>query len=223
MPKPRLETPLQPQGKGCFSSPTVLLQLVLHEFFCSSNTLLAIAALLPELQKPTPSVFDKIRSYLSTLFTQMDDRLLAHPWTPPKGSLSKLHAYAALLSIAMNGYEPAQMLNDEIAKTWQVAKMTSEKMSHPELLKLVQAADRVAHLVPPLLDSFSRDENVIYFLVRHRETLDKLYGYGFVRQLCQKWHPKGVKGIETLLISRYQTRGFNHPVEKIKHLMSDIE
>lgn len=221
----------KPRNSSCFSSPTVLLQLILHEFMSIGESVFMIKSLLPELVQPSAPtlprkknqpVLIKIGEQLRSLLASTDDRVLDHPWTPPKGSLSKLRIYLALLVLVMKDHQFVQKLNDEVTKTWYLAKIAAENISHPELMKLMQSIERLVRLVPPLLDSFSHNENIIYFLARYHEAFDQLFGSDFTNRLFRKWHPQGTGGMQTLLLTRYRERRFTHLIPTIKALMAEI-
>ena len=61
-----------------------------------------------------------------------------------------------------------------------------------------------------LILEFSLDENVLFFILRHKDKLDSIYGEGFVKKIFNKMYPDGINEAENYVKKKYAKRGFHN-------------
>lgn len=90
--------------------------------------------------------------------------------------------------------------------------------------KIHQAIDRFARRLTKIMLMFRHDENVVFFILRHKEQLDDLYSPNFTYKLLHKMFSKGLQEANYFLSEKYSARGFTNilPIiqKKIKELTS---
>lgn len=91
------------------------------------------------------------------------------------------------------------------------------------LEKLILQMHRLARLIARLFIQFRDDENVIFFLVRHHEDFDELYGEHFVFKLIVKMYASGMDGAEDFLVRSYAKRGFEVLIPLIREKIQSVE
>ncbi|CRX38479.1 hypothetical protein [Estrella lausannensis] len=88
--------------------------------------------------------------------------------------------------------------------------------------KIALELKKMGRTIPGLFAKFAKDENVLFFLVRHKKDFDKFQGAGFVKRLLIKTYPKGIAEAEEYLIYRYKKRGFDDLIPAIGMFMKDL-
>ena len=91
------------------------------------------------------------------------------------------------------------------------------------LKKVIDQMKRFSKALALNLQQFSDNENVIFFLLRHQNELDKIYGKQFVFKLINKMYLKGIEGATNFLLKQYRNRGFNHFIPAIKKMISELK
>ncbi|MFI0434283.1 MAG: hypothetical protein ACH350_00970 [Parachlamydiaceae bacterium] len=76
--------------------------------------------------------------------------------------------------------------------------------------------NQVYRYIPRILHDFADNENVVYYLMRNQRALSEIYKEDFFHKQF-KWSKKSSPAI-ALLVSRYQTRGFEAIPPSIQHL-----
>lgn len=88
--------------------------------------------------------------------------------------------------------------------------------------KIAGELKKMGRTIPALFPKFSKDENVLLFLVRHKKDFDNFQGAGFIKKVLIKTYPKGVAEAEEYLVHRYTKRGFDDLLPAIHMFMKDL-
>lgn len=91
------------------------------------------------------------------------------------------------------------------------------------LKKIIDQMKRFSKALAFKLQQFSDNENVIFFLLRHQNELDKIYGKQFVFKTINKMHSKGIEEATIFILKQYKNRGFNHFIPAIKKKISELK
>lgn len=163
------------------------------------------------------------------------------PWTNHKGSLNKLRHYCYLLSHRSSGQSDILNMNISVSKAFHSALQIREVIFSlqrqcedphriPNYVSLYQLLDRVidnmrraSRLILRILIQFKEDENVLYFLLKHKTDFDQLYKTQFVARILKKMFPKGALDANDLLKKKYSDRGFHNLIESITNQVSNLE
>ena len=82
---------------------------------------------------------------------------------------------------------------------------------------------RATRLMLQLIMFFSDEENVIYFLIKHREDLKHIYRSNFFNKIFSKMYLGGISEARDFVIKSYERRGFHNITQQIANTMEEIE
>lgn len=224
---------MKESGKTVHSfSPSVLAQLVLTEFLASFDEVLLIRESLTGIAQNKVGILPRkskrftlhiVQEAFSRLISPKDLLFIDHPWTPFQGPLAKLRYYARLLIPPLDSPQEALLFYEAVSSACGVAVQAIELANEAGALKFLKAMEQLARRLPPFIDSFYKDENVLFFLARHSERFNALYGRGFMQILFQSNHYQGTAHIRSFLLKRYEQRGFSHLAPEINAALDVLE
>lgn len=149
------------------------------------------------------------------------------------GLLAKLRTYCAVFIQNADKDEKELMALQHYAdKAWQACLQAMDALygdpsEHVFILssidKAVAAMNRFAKLIARIILQFRDDENVIFFILRHKTQFNKLYGDRFILKTFTKMYPKGLREVHLLLSKRYTERGFDNVLDAIRLLIAELE
>ncbi len=93
-------------------------------------------------------------------------------------------------------------------------------------LNIKQSIDHLIHLqddIKHVLPHFRCDENVIYFLLRHKHQLNLLFYPEFVTNILHQMYPEGLTSLTDFLTERYMSRGFTDLIPSITKEIAELE
>lgn len=156
------------------------------------------------------------------------------------GILKKLSHFTAILARDIpEDHAEERLLRRSANQAWGFAiEMESivqsmqerPRASSPETVeKIKRQGEKIAlelrkmgRTIPGLFSKFAKDENVLFFLVRHKKDFEKFQGSGFVKRLLVKTYSNGIAEAEEYLIHRYKKRGFDDLIPAIEMFMKDL-
>lgn len=224
---------LHPHLNSYHHNDSLLFQFILAEFLAIHTEI----APLRKLTAPPRSTMqcEAILIPVTKLTGASYDTMRLFVWNQETGILSKFKNYCALYAQNFVAEQPAskrvQLLHQNANQAWlycihcldllHTLKDKGINAKTGESLckacdKLLNCLSRITKALVPLLDAFSSDENVLFFILRHRSEVDAIYGEGFTAQTLSKMDPEGLAGIEKMLTHRFVKRGFNHLLPSIK-------
>jgi hypothetical protein len=92
--------------------------------------------------------------------------------------------------------------------TQYVSFIRSYSQVTANVTKLIQA-------IHELIPHFKDDENLLFFLLRHQQNLNRLYGKEFLSTLLLSLFPDGLQEMEEFLHTKYSARSFHHILPQI--------
>lgn len=232
-----------------YASNHLLFQFILSEFILAFSEMQLINNVIKKtelewpLKNKDPRFYPALLQYISKLAgsTQHYMRLLS--WNDD-GFLTKLKNYCALLYHHDNthnrDHEILQMYQ-ESSQAWllslrildviravsqqpPIANPHEKRMLIPSLKKLHCSFQRFSRLVVHAVMPFHHNENVIFFILRHKEEFDSLYTPGFTKEWIQKMFPTGgIKEAGQFLLQRYTSRGFDNLIPTINTKIAELE
>lgn len=147
-------------------------------------------------------------------------------WKPESGAFTKLRNYCALY---------ARLGDDEDRQAFDLHQITDViwltlghclkhlrdegEIPQPLLKKIFQLETRLLGALKKIIFDFREDENVLFFLLRHRQALDLMFGEKFVHKTLTRLFPDGLKEAQQFILARYQKRGFNTLTTEIEQLV----
>ncbi len=210
------------QSKG------LLIQFILSELIKSHNQISEIHQSREDCKKIALSVVKLSGSKsCSALFS----------WNPEDGILWRLKNYSKTLSSLEDKSDPLILKMENEANgaflgalhsldiLQQIGNFQEEKEQAIQkgLQKIIDPLKRFSKALALVLQKFKSNENVIFFLLRHQNELDKIYGKQFVFKLINRMHPKGIEETADFVLQQYKNRGFNHFIPAIKKKISELK
>lgn len=154
-------------------------------------------------------------------------------WNFNEGLLPKLRTYCAFFAQNADTDEKEIIaMQHYVDKLWQhcLQALNLLKKSLPDRSSLLTALDKanstmqhLAKLIARLIHQFRDDENVVFYVLRHHQTFDRLYGNRFVVKLIGKIYPNGLKEVQFFLTKKYADRGFKNTLPVIHSAIKEIE
>ena len=152
-------------------------------------------------------------------------------WSFADGLLNKLHGHALLLLETSEQYEKELLALhyyiDKIRMACSHALNALKTDARTELRSALDKAligmQRLSKLIPRMIQQFKDDENVIFFLLRHKTQFDRIYGNRFVQKTLGRMFPKGLHEVRQLLAQKYLNRGFDNLLQLIDSTLSALD
>lgn len=193
-----------------------------------------------KLSKNDRELLNTIAHAISCLAGYSQEKMRIFTWNLSNGILAKIKAHGSLYA---NNIDPQNPDTDSLLRhadrAWihcldalehirAVQELPSNKSPdlsaiHTSLKKMFGRMRRLAKVIESSLDQFRTDENVLYFLLCKKESLDKIYNPDFVCKLFKKMYPKGINEIEKFLMQKYKARGFSHLIPVITQKLAELE
>lgn len=117
-------------------------------------------------------------------------------------------------------------------KTWQHCLLACDAIgdasnkctqAFAHLEKAVNALNRLGKLIVRLIQQYRDDENVVFFVLRHKDAFDKVFGKRFLIKLFCRMYSKGLREAEQFLIKKYYERCFDNMGPMINRLFIELE
>jgi hypothetical protein len=222
---------------------SLLFQFILSEFieaYEETRKLNLLCTGTEEVLPLPPNIFcqfsgnqpdKKVQNILLKLLGESRGGINHFSWEFADGLLNKMHAYCMSFDsepfekeiIAMQHY----VEKVRFACVSALEAINKNAAERRELLaaidKITQAMQRLSKLMARMIQKFPEDENVIFFILRHRIQLDKLYGHRFVLKTINRMYSKGLSEVQQLLLKKFTRRGFENVLPMIHSLISEFD
>lgn len=222
---------------------SLLFQFILAEFLETSTEMQKLDTLCSRSLSPMPSHEQSgrqkdlhlMQQSLTHLLGATKDNMRLFSWNFKEGLLTKLRTYCTLFLLNADNDSDEKELNaiqHYADKIWYNCHQAIDALydlpqDHTSLFSALErastATQRLAKLIARLIPQFKQDENVLYYVVRHHQLLDKINGNRFTLKLFSKIFPKGIKEGHQFLIQKYTERGFDHLLAPIDSAIKEIE
>lgn len=202
---------------------SLMFQFIIAEYINASIQIDLISSHLPETHKGT---MDNLERSLQTLSGSLQEYMRFFSWNLEEGILSKLKCYTALFAANAEIMHSKHLQLEKYSnQAWKISLESLDMMRliqhkkndlslyeslYQSLSHLTAVFKKFGKLLAELILEFSQDENVLFFVLRHKEKLDCIYGAGFVKKLFIKMYPEGIAEAEQYLKTKYAKRGFNN-------------
>lgn len=223
-------------------SEPLLLQFVLSEFlpvYLEAKRLHTAAWVLANESYSEELHLAALRS-LGALVGRSQEAMRLFSWSEERGVLQKLCSYAALLYSSRKGGGKEEALHRQATKglllgvelheiyraLWEApSEKRQEALQRTEGRERLfyRHIERVARHIGQVAASFPLDENVLFFLLRHREQLDALFFEGYTKKLIKEISPQTVDELEELVKRRYKRRGFQQLLPLIAEKFEELK
>ena len=231
-------------------SPSLLFQFILSEFLTAFKLVQRIEKSYHEMEnllikrRLMGAVDESLNQLLASIVGLTGTSIINEdpsPWATQKGCLSKLRHYCnPFVKLEQPEEKTVENINICVSKAFHSAlqarevilylQLESHKPKHiPDYAMLYQLLDRlidnlnrVSRLLLRVILQFRNDENVVFFMLRNRESFDTLYKTNFVSKIFRKMYPNGIEEVGQLLMKKYSERGFNNLLNTIAKKISEL-
>lgn len=211
----------------------LLLQFILSEYLISFNEIKHMHFLfmnfsfLIETQSHKKKIineFNNIKLSIEKLSGASHHQMRLFAWHE-SGLLNKLNHYCALFAKHFD-LLPAQKIykyvNKSLLSCIELHELIFE-LQNKNLENILQNFDylksiekkiytrmfRVSRHLPEIVKRFSSNENVLFFLLRHKDDFEKLIDESFILNLMTVNYTNGLDDVKQLLLKNYSERGFH--------------
>ena len=161
------------------------------------------------LQKNAP-----LREIVST-----ERQFFPYDWAIPYGHLNKAQEHAKLLSHVFSELAGSAMhLRQLLHKTAPIFFKSMSVQKEEGSLNLPQ----LFFALEPFFRACRENENLIFFLLKHKEEIESFMKKGYLHAFLLSLHPAGLFDLCKKLCDNYHYRGFYFLIPEIKRLFSDV-
>lgn len=224
-----------------YQDNSLLIQFILEEFIATQQLTHELLAHLDSSLNESLSMEvlrDLIKHYLYLLIgtSEKEQGLMVSRWT--QGPLLRFKYYCEQFSQNTNYQNKDGLsLQHAIYEVWLQgihileftralhSPLNSSQKQLPVKIKRILSKLRISwkkvvRMIPKLLKIYRTNENVLFFIMRKKESLTTIYGSSFFRQLF-KASPKKKDPVSHLIQSKYRMRGFEHLLSSIHQFSTE--
>lgn len=214
----------------------LLLQFILYELILSHQEIQHINDFAKTFDSSDPPSLDIIAPSLAKLAGSAHGYMRLFSWNDD-GIQTKLKNYCALLCQNGSGRIKNEVgMHREANQAWLISLQlldtirlqdTSTKKTIHLLQSLFKKLDlstkRFARYTANAILLFHNDENLLFFILRYKEGLDKIYGDGYLAKALRKMFPRSLDKAKNFLVQRYTDRGFDHLIPIIQEKIEELK
>ncbi len=229
---------------------SLLFQFILAEFLTALPEVQGIEEIYSALeahlsQSPSAGRVEQELSHLTNAVAHLTGGVFEEeqpfPWVSNKGSLGKLKYFCQLyqdldetsstiradlrgsVSRAFHAVLQSRELLLQIRSPVDANRRKVDICNLNRLLNRINnCMGQASALIIPLSVPYKRDENVLYFILRHHCEFNHLFHPHFVQGLFEGIFESGVVEAESFLKEAYTKRGFHAILPAIGHLISNL-
>ena len=147
-----------------------------------------------------------------------EKRFFPYDWAYSYGHLNKMREHARILEYVFPEFSENvlrfnQLLDKNITSCM---KKTAIKK------KLTQKLPEIFFALEPFIEGCKNNENLIFFLLKHKEEIDECTQKGYVHSFLLRLYPISLSDLCEKLCDNYHHRGFYFLIPEIKTLISKV-
>jgi hypothetical protein len=139
-------------------------------------------------------------------------RFFPYDWATQARPLNKVYEHALLMKRSFADH-PKPMAK------WE---KTFVKLTESSSEKFTLALRAVFEALEPLMLACKEDENLVFFLLKHRVVIDGILQEGYVRNFLLAAHPSGLESLGEKMCDKYHQRGFFAQIPEFKLLITEL-
>lgn len=210
---------------------SVVFQILLSDLLQTQAKISSINTIFSK-KKKSPSDVSQILQALHFLVGSCEDCLYTCSFRLDNAFLTQIKNLSKIL-LANSGLEKSEFhsLSRSAFQAWMQGKALSEALYASQ--KTEDLSDYISDFSSAINDLkknvfesvhfFARDENVLYFILRHREEVDSLWEKGYALNFLGNLFPNGLKEFEAFLLDHYEERGFSFLKSRIKEHLTGLK
>lgn len=148
-----------------------------------------------------------------------EKRFFPYDWAYPYGHLNKAQEHALALSSVFPELPGPVIQFEQI-----LSKLVSSPQHKSSLMKArcTKSLPELLLALEPFIEGCKENENLIFFLLKHKEEIDQCIREEYLHTLLLKLHPAGLRELCEKLCDNYHDRGFYFLIPEIKLLMAQF-
>lgn len=135
-------------------------------------------------------------------------------WAYPYGHINKAREYASILESSFPQLKKA---------TLHFQKLINQLFAYPKSKTCSECLPEIFLALEPFIKACKENENLIFFLLKHREEIDQCMQKNYIHALLLKLHPAGLSELCEKLCDNYHHRGFYFLIPEIKLLITELK
>lgn len=217
-----MKRPTLPVFNSYHHKDSLLFQFVLHEFLRTIGEVYKLEATIEE-SDTAEQVHQKLTNYLLNLAGSEQEYVRIFTWIYDAGVLTKLKNTVDLLS-QKSDKDDTEMraLHLLVHKSWLECLLSVDlyrnqefKTLKPQVMKTIKLIRKLPSALKKVIHRFEDDENVLFFLVRHKADFDTLLGKEFLADIINE-------NAIPYLLEKYRGRGFDKLLPQIESLQNVV-
>lgn len=223
-------------------SNSLLFQFILSDFIIAFLEMQGIDHLCHRKQLPVVEkmcyehnveLIKSIKIILDRLVGLKHDHCKRFSTNMTEGILTRLKMHCINFCQASDGEAKELLAMQHYAeKSWQNCMLAVDALGDAHnkcgplfayLEKASNALHRLGKLTARLMQHYRDDENVVFFVLRHKDSFEKAFGKRFVTKLFCRMYPKGLSEAENFLVKKYKERSFENIAPVINRLFTELE
>jgi hypothetical protein len=146
-------------------------------------------------------------------------RHFPYDWSATTGYLNKAQEHSLLLKESFPDHaKSVKNFEREFSKVF--SSLTKKK--NVLQAQFILALRRIYFALEPLIIVCKENENLLFFLLKNRETIDALIGEGHLREFLLKIHPCDLETLGEKMCDQYHRRGFFSQIPEFKILLTEL-
>jgi len=170
-------------------------------------------------------LFENIEAYKAMLACKWDAILTPHPrffpydWAITTGHINKIQEHGLLLKKSFpEKVRAVKNFENTLAKIFE--SLSKRKNLSKEQFEL--SIQKIYIALEPFIEACKENENLLFFLLKNRQTIDEWKGKGYLHRFILEIHPCGLETLGEKMCDQYHQRGFFSQIPEFKLLLTDL-
>lgn len=166
-------------------------------------------------------LFESIEAYKAAKEGRLNDvisrqpRFFPYDWANPSGHLNKLYEHSLLLKKSFPEHEKK-------VKSFEKILLKTLAFFSKINFQGKDACGELYRALEPLIEVCKEDENLLFFLLKNRPTIDEMRGSGHLHNFILKIHSEGLETLGEKMCDQYHQRGFFSQIPEFKLLLTEL-
>ena len=146
-------------------------------------------------------------------------RFFPYDWATSPGFLNKAYEHSLLLAKCFPDH---LALVKNFEKHFTQTLIAWDKEATIPFERCEMALQTCYSLIEPLIEVCKENENLLFFLLKNRLTIDSLMKEGHLGQFLHRIHPFGLESLGEKMCDQYHQRGFFSQIPEFKLLLTEL-
>ncbi len=205
-----------------YQNRNLLFQFYLNEFLAARTEI----ARWQNARKPH---FSQLKASFCLLAGPCQEPFHYSPWNPEVGILLKLKHFSFTFAASAAPHETKDLqLEQTASRLWKLGldisytisqaekqvNASSSPLLDKEISNFIKSFHRLCELTTLFIKDFAKDENIVFYVLKNKDSFDAIYGTAYVKTLMAESHPDGIGQAASFLKNRFLQRGFENAAKQ---------